>query len=55
MKFKASNINWDTDGELIDSLPTEVEVECDSEEEVADTLSDAYGFCIFALDVEPME
>lgn len=55
MKFKASNITWDTDGEEVEFLPAEAEVECHSEEEVADALTDTYGFCIFTLDIEPMK
>lgn len=41
-----SNIKWDTDGEIVD-LPTEVEVGDDlSDDEVADYLSDTYGWCV---------
>ena len=54
MKVKAivSRIDWDTDGEVIDSLPKDVtlNLEVDErdnlDEEVANKLSDNYGFCV---------
>jgi len=50
--FYVSNIEWDTDGEQHGlNLPLETTVECESEEDVADALSDRYGFCIFSLSV----
>lgn len=61
--MKAINIEWDvTDGtedmtqeemnEILETLPREVELPRDIEEdEIADYLSDEYGFCIFGLDV----
>ena len=50
--MKAINIKWDTDNEMID-LPTEVEIpEGYSEDEVADYLSDEYGYCIFNFDID---
>lgn len=41
-------VDWDTDGELIEDLPTIVEYPEDKidEEEVSDWLSNKYGFCI---------
>lgn len=53
MKYKASNIIWDTDGdeEIFNSLPSEVIVEVTDDEDVIDTLSDEYGFCIFSATV----
>jgi len=53
--MKATFIDWDVDDiEIIEELglPDEVELPSDIEEdEVADYLSDAYGFCVnsFAL------
>jgi len=47
-----SRIEWDTDGEVIEGLPTEttIEVEVDDydelDDEVTDALSDKYGFCL---------
>lgn len=47
-----SRIDWDTDGEVIEDLPTEttIEVEVDDydelDDEVTDALSDKYGFCL---------
>ena len=54
MKVKCliTNIDWDTDGEVIEDLPTEttIEVEVDDydelDDEVTDALSDKYGFCL---------
>jgi hypothetical protein len=51
MKFRATDIEWDTDGEDVD-LPSEDIVEADSADEVADALSDKHGFCIRSLDVK---
>ena len=42
----ASNIKWETDGYEVD-LPTEVEVEDGmSDDEIADYLSDTYGWLV---------
>ena len=44
--MKVTNIEWETDGEVVD-LPTEVEVEDGmSDDEVADFLSDEYGWLV---------
>lgn len=44
--MKVTNIKWETDGEVVD-LPTEVEVEDGmSDDEVADFLSDEYGWLV---------
>ena len=56
----ATNIKWDTDDcnsdvdeEEIDHLPTAVEIPSYIEDyEVADWLSDEYGFCVFGFDIE---
>ena len=51
----ATNIKWDTDGdiEILDDLPTEVEIPYDMEEdEICDYLSDEYGYCVFGFDIE---
>ena len=48
----ARNIVWDTDGEFAE-LPTEVEIDpIIHEEDVADHLSDEYGFCIISLAID---
>lgn len=56
MKVHAKNILWDTDGEDIPNLPHETMIDiaddADINLETADALSDKYGFCVFALDVE---
>lgn len=44
-----TDIIWDTDGEIV-ALPTEVEVEDGlSDDEVADYLSDTYGWLVFSF------
>jgi hypothetical protein len=44
--MKVSDIKWETDGEVVD-LPTEVEVEDGmSDDEIADYLSDTYGWLV---------
>lgn len=61
MKVRCFNIKWDTDGdiELADTLPVEIIVEFDDgytldeiEEELADKLSDLYGYCMFGFEYE---
>lgn len=47
--MKAVNIKWDTDGdiELLERLPTELEIPKDmmDEEEISNYLTDKIGFC----------
>lgn len=44
--MRVTNIKWETDGEVVD-LPTEVEVEDGmSDDEIADFLSDEYGWLV---------
>lgn len=54
--MKATEIDWDVDDiEIIEELglPDEVELPSDIEEdEVADYLSDAYGFCVNSFVIE---
>jgi hypothetical protein len=46
-----TDIVWDTDGEKVE-LPTEVEIPNDIEEdEIADYLSDEYGWCVESFNV----
>lgn len=57
-RIRLFNIEWDTDGEIVD-LPTEVIIENPTEEMLdavggfddvfADYLSDKYGFCVFGF------
>ena len=54
IKCILTNIDWDTDGEEIKNLPNDVTLEMDYDdeygaaldEEVANELSDRYGFCV---------
>ena len=54
MLVTVTNIDWDMDGEEypVDDLPATVELEVEDEDEIADRLSDRYGFCVrgFAVD-----
>lgn len=47
--MKATNIIWDTDGDqdILESLPTEIEIPDDmtDEEEISDYISDVTGYC----------
>lgn len=53
-RWYVKNINWDTDGEDIDDLPVEAEVfTCNNDvDEIADALSDEYGFCVNSFEIE---
>jgi|TARA_B100000287_G_C20365389_1_gene675560 hypothetical protein len=57
MRIKTTNIDWDTDNEQVD-LPQVVELEIDGDNdeegpyEIADKLSDEYGWCIRGLAYE---
>lgn len=49
---KAVNIEWDTEGTKIDDLPEEVDIPDDiNENDVADYLSDSYGWCVLDLNI----
>lgn len=49
----AVNIKWDTDGEDIEYLPERVSIPFFMDnDEIADYLSDKYGFCVFGFDIE---
>jgi len=54
-RYKATNIDWDTDGEKID-LPTEVTFEMENDDnpsiDGANVISDKIGFCINSFDFE---
>ena len=60
-KIIVTNIEWDTDGEYIPELPTEVSMDkwTDDEEEildcVADMLSDINGWCVFSFEIKESE
>ena len=51
-KFRATHIEWDTDGEEVEGLPTETVIEAEDEDCVADALSDKFGWCVFAVECE---
>ena len=51
MKIKTTSIKWDTDEHTVD-LPQQVEIEVGHEDEIADKLSDEYGWCIHGLAYE---
>lgn len=60
MKINVTEIDWDTDGETVD-LPTEVTIDTqaegmeDPDAEIADWLSDKYGWCVsrFSQEIVP--
>lgn len=53
---KFYDIDWDTDGEYIASLPCEVELPVDPQADIAlegaDWLSDIFGFCVNSFKFE---
>ena len=49
MKITTKSIKWDTDGAKV-KLPQVVTLTVEDEDEIADALSEEYGFCIFSLD-----
>ena len=53
VKVKVWDIEWDTDGENVPELPSEIMLELEdldglgvNDQDVADELSDRYGFCV---------
>ncbi|MFC0156249.1 hypothetical protein ACFFJ4_22495 [Xanthomonas dyei] len=44
-EFHVQGIVWDTDGKRA-ALPAEAKVECENEEDIADALSNAYGWLV---------
>jgi hypothetical protein len=57
VRFKAFNINFDTDGKKV-TLPTVVEFDAENleaaREDAADQVSDVTGFLVESLDVRPL-
>lgn len=52
MKFKCTNIQWDTDGEQVD-LPSSLIVEVDVDDELCEAVSNATGFCHSGFEFRP--
>ena len=56
MKIKVTNIVYDTDGESISGLPTEMILnvggDIDIESEIADAISDNTGWCVEGYNYE---
>lgn len=52
--FKVKNIEWDTNGKRV-KLPSEAIVECEDEEQIANTLSDIHGWLIYDFEVVSVE
>lgn len=58
--FHVTNIQWDIDGAYeaddfdVDplNLPESLHVYADDEDSVADTMSDALGWCVLSLEIE---
>ena len=50
--MKIKNIDWETDGEVVD-VPTEVDLPDGIEKEnIADALSDGYGWLVNSFEIE---
>lgn len=50
--IKVTDIKWCVDNvEDLEYLPTETMIECETEDEIADALSDEYGFLIESFNV----
>lgn len=50
--MRVYNIDWETDGEVV-TLPTEVDVPNDIDEyDIADYLSDEYGWLVNSFEIE---
>lgn len=49
-KFELTGIEWDCDDAADYGLPTDTVVVCDSEYDVADALSDEYGWCVNTIE-----
>ena len=52
MIVKTKRIKWDTDNSrtLFESLPQKITIDIESEDQIADAISDKYGYCIFNLE-----
>ena len=52
--FKTRSIDWDTDDDkqVFDGLPQQVTVDVEDEYDIADALSDEYGWCVFGFTLE---
>lgn len=54
MKYIVTGIKYDTDGEDV-ILPKNLIVECDSEDEAVDKVSDVTGWCVLSVnDIKPI-
>lgn len=51
MKYKVTNIVYNTDGLKVD-LPTELIVECDNKEQIAEKISDKTGWLVESFGIE---
>lgn len=51
MKYRVTDIEWDTDGEDPEEigLPLETTIEADCEEDVGDALADYHGWCVLSF------
>jgi len=59
MKYRIFNIDWDVEDGVSD-LPMEFEIEIDEdveniEDELADAISDEYGYCHYCFDYERVD
>ena len=49
-KFEVNGISWDCPNPADYNLPNSTLVECADDEDIADVLSDAYGWCINSIE-----
>lgn len=49
-RFYATGIEYDLDGNEDPGLPTDMEVECEDEDLVADAISDSTGWLVESID-----
>ena len=61
MKYHVFNISWDIEdsidennAEEILDLPIDLIINVDDEDEIADALSDYYGYCVYSFDYNPV-
>lgn len=53
VKYKVTNIDWDVDEiEDLKDLPTTCIIDAEDEDDIADALSDEYGFCVNGFSID---
>jgi hypothetical protein len=52
--FSVTKIKYDTDGEAV-TLPEMLTITADTEEEIADVISDETGFCVMSFSYDEID